>query len=120
MALSRAPRRGFTPFTLIGDSMTLSSAERCGNRLKLWNTKPMRLRRWFSSAPLIGACDAPGRRRGCVPDWISSSRFTVRISVDLPEPGRAADHDDLARATSALMSTSAWYVAVLLVARSRS
>ena len=39
----------------IGDSITLSSADRCGNRLKLWNTKPMRLRSWFSSLLLIGA-----------------------------------------------------------------
>ena len=94
---------------LTGDSMTLSRAERCGNRLKLWNTNPMRLRSRFSSLPLSAPCTSwPSNRMG--PDWISSSRFTVRISVDLPEPDGPQTTTTSPRATSALMSMSAGMV----------
>ena len=77
-ALAFASAR-FTPSTRIGDSMMFSSTDRCGNRLKLWNTKPMRLRSLFSAALPMGAWMSWPSKSSC-PDFTSSSRFTVRIS----------------------------------------
>jgi hypothetical protein len=36
----------------MGASMMFSAADRCGNRLKLWNTKPTWLRKRFTSSDL--------------------------------------------------------------------
>ncbi len=44
-----------TPFTRIGDIDTFSTTERCGKRLKFWNTKPIRLRSRLSSLIRIAA-----------------------------------------------------------------
>ena len=94
IAFSRATSR-FTPLTLIGESMTLSSAERCGNRLKLWNTKPMRLRRRLSSR-------AAHRRVHVLPVEGDRAGLDLLQPVDgadqrrLAGAGRAADHDHLA------------------------
>ena len=86
----------FTPRTFIGDSAMFSSTERCGNRLKLWNTKPIRLRIRFSSRPLLDGA------------WMSTPSTVQRARLDLLEPvdrpdqrrlagaGRAADDDHLA------------------------
>ena len=84
-----------------------SSVERCGNRLKLWKTKPMWLRSRLSSRRLIGAWTLRPSKR-IAPELISSSRFTVRISVDLPEPEGPQTTTTSPRFTSALMSTRAW------------
>ena len=92
-----------------------SSAERCGNRLKLWNTKPMWLRSRLSSAPAHRRLHVRDRRRVIAPELISSSRLTVRISVDLPEPDGPQTTTTSPRFTSALMSIERLVVAVVLV-----
>ena len=91
----------------MGDSMMFSSTDRCGNRLKLWNTKPMRLRSRFSALLLMGAWMS-WPSNSSWPDFTSSSRFTVRISVDLPEPEGPHTTTTSPFFTSALMSASAW------------
>ncbi len=79
--------------TQIGARVQFSRIVRCGNRLKCWNTIPtsertlsMFLRSEVSSTPSTMI----------LPFWCSSSRLMQRISVDLPEPGRAGDDDALA------------------------
>ncbi|MDT4877628.1 hypothetical protein FQZ97_1131620 [compost metagenome] len=105
-ALAFASAR-FTPSTRMGDSMMFSSTERCGKRLKLWNTKPMRLRSLLSAALLMGAWMSwPSNSNR--PDFTSSRRLTVRISVDLPEPEGPQTTTTSPLLTSALTSASAW------------
>src|SRR5438093_12038089 len=68
----------------------------------------MRLRSLFSCVLGIGAWMSwPSTTT--LPDLISSSRLTVRISVDLPEPDGPQTTTTSPFLTSALMSFSAWY-----------
>src|SRR5215212_7503806 len=55
----------------------------CGNRLNDWKTMPMR-ERTLSRSTSSSQMSMPSTR--IVPDVGSSSRFTQRSSVDLPEP----------------------------------
>ncbi|EPQ70834.1 Amino acid ABC transporter, ATP-binding protein [Mycobacterium marinum MB2] len=70
-----------SPRSLRGASVTLSTTLRCGNRLKCWNTMPMRCRR---SLGLSRNTDRPSSRMS--PLSGSCRRFKVRSSVDLPDP----------------------------------
>jgi hypothetical protein len=66
----------------------------------------MRLRSWLSSLLLIGAWMSWPSNISW-PDLISSSRLTVRINVDLPEPDGPHTTTTSPFLTSALMSASA-------------
>ena len=81
--------------TLIGPSVTFSRIVLWANRLNDWKTMPTSARSWASSLPSSGS-SLPSMV--IVPDSIVSSRLMARHSVDLPEPGRADDDDDLAGA----------------------
>ncbi len=107
MAVARASSR-FTPRTRMGDMAMFSSTERCGNRLKDWNTKPMRLRMRFSSRAVLPGAWMSNPSTVSWPELISSSRLTVRIRVDLPEPDGPHTTTTSPGSTSALMSHSAW------------
>ena len=95
-SLGRGTSRSFAgwPWIFSGKA-TLSSTLRCGSRPKFWNTMPMAWRRSSISAlPLAW-------RRFCAieQDFAalgSMSRDRQRTSVDLPEPDRSHDDEDLA------------------------
>ncbi len=55
----------------------------CGNRLKAWNTMPIRSRIRFTSTPSAVISSPSTKIR---PASIGSSRFTHFSMVDLPEP----------------------------------
>ena len=63
--------------------------------MKLWNTKPMRLRRWLSSEPRIFAWTFLPSKRS-VPDCDLLQPVDGADQRRLAGPGRAAHHDDLA------------------------
>ncbi|MNV62156.1 hypothetical protein D3C71_1546910 [compost metagenome] len=69
--------------TVMGASSRLRMTLKWGKRLKLWKTKPMRLRKLFTS--VFGLCTSSPLTM-TRPFEIGSSRLTVRINVDLPEP----------------------------------
>ena len=81
------------PRTLIGPSVTFCRIVLCAKRLKLWNTMPTSLRSRASSLPSSGS---GWPSMAISPFSIDSRRLIVRQSVDLPEPGRPDDDDDLA------------------------
>ena len=66
-----------------GASVTLSSTDMCGNRLKAWKTIPTR-RRIRSTATPSAVISSPTTT--IRPASIGSSRLMQRRSVDLPEP----------------------------------
>ena len=76
------------PRSLRGPTVTLSSTDRCGNRLKPWNTMPTCMRSWFSCASgsiLPLSCRVWPQMR-TVPPCATSSPLQQRSSVLLPEP----------------------------------
>ena len=64
----------------------------CGKRLNDWKTIPISRRTRLTSTPRAVISSPPTTIR---PASIGSSRLTQRRSVDLPEPGRADQADDL-------------------------
>ncbi|CFW12108.1 Protein of uncharacterised function (DUF1602) [Bordetella pertussis] len=76
------------PRSVRGPTVTLSSTERCGNRLKPWNTMPTCMRRRLSSA---SGSSRPSLSRlwpqiSMVPPCATSRPLQQRKSVLLPEP----------------------------------
>src|SRR5581483_1792754 len=71
------------PRTFIGASMQFSTTERCGNRLKLWNTIPIS-RRILLLSVIRSVSSTPSTM--IRPPSCFSIRLIQRISVDLPEP----------------------------------
>ena len=58
--LSLGRRLRFSPLTLTGASITFSTAVMCGNRLKRWNTMPIR-DRWRAMSLSLRTCSLPLR-----------------------------------------------------------
>jgi len=83
----------------MGPSITFSITVRCGNRLKRWNTMPMRLR----SAWMVGlrlSTRSPKARTS--PPWYDSRPLMQRSTVDLPEPEGPIRHTTSPRSTRRL------------------
>ncbi len=76
------------PRSVRGPTVTLSSTDRCGNRLKPWNTMPTCMRSRFSAAS--GNCSPSfcsiWPQISTVPPWATSSPLQQRSKVLLPEP----------------------------------
>ena len=81
-AVFSASARG-TLCTRMGARVTLSSTDRCGKRLNAWNTMPT-LARTASASTRGSVMSSPAN--STTPSSTTSSRFTQRSSVDLPEP----------------------------------
>ena len=66
-----------------GASVMLSTTDRCGNRLKLWNTIPVSRRiSWMLRMSRVSSTPSTTMR----PASCSSRRLMQRIIVDLPDP----------------------------------
>ena len=73
----------FSPFTKIGPSTTFSSAVRCGNRLKRWNTIETFVR-ISTMLAFVRSTATPSTRMA--PLSCFSSPLMQRRTVDFPEP----------------------------------
>jgi DNA-binding transcriptional LysR family regulator len=91
----------------IGESITLSDLRQVRKQVEALEHEADAAAQPVERALLIGACMS-WPSNSSWPDLISSSRFTVRISVDLPSPTGRRPTDDLALLDFGVDVASAW------------